>query len=175
MMSGSTKYSLPNSLWTWAHLIMIVTSWHERWLAPDWYHKTVGCHRTLCWHLIFIYYMVSRSRRWQRRSKESLVKSIPSLPSAVPTTKQRVRWLTTDQHLITNCANHCNSDIRLVQIPFLAVLSTALIPFSALLNVNSYTLVMQCRVMWEQSTHQSNWIQCTIQLIYSNLLVNNKS
>ena len=66
MMSGSTKYSLPNSLWTWAHPIMIVTSWHERWLAPDWYHNTVGCHPTLCWHLIFIYYMVSRSRRWQR-------------------------------------------------------------------------------------------------------------
>ena len=26
----------------------------------------VGCHRTLCWHLIYMFYMVSRSRRWQR-------------------------------------------------------------------------------------------------------------
>ena len=62
MMSRSTKYSLPNSLWTWAHPIMIVTSWQKRWLAPDWYHKTVGCHRTLCWHLIlYIVYGFKKS------------------------------------------------------------------------------------------------------------------
>jgi hypothetical protein len=72
-------------------------------------------HYVDTWFL-YIYDMVSRSHRWQRHSKGSLVKSITSLPSAVPTTKQRVRWLTADQHLITNFANRCNSHIRLVSI-----------------------------------------------------------
>ena len=99
--------------------------------------------------ICFIYFIWFQKVAADRdRSKSSLVKSIPTLPSAVPTTKRRVRWLTSDQHLIANRADRCNSDIRLVQIPFLAVLSTALIPFSSI----------QCEFMhhWRKGKHKAS-------------------
>ena len=102
--------------------------------APDWYHNTVACHRTLCWHLIYMFYMVSRSRRWQRPQQRISCKVNPE--SSICSADDQAESPLADSQPASHCKPCQPLQLRHSPGPDpIPVLSTALISCLALSNV----------------------------------------